>query len=129
MVLIKEDARIMANLLKSGHKMLSLSCPICNNPIFQNKNGTTFCAICNREVLLVNKEPNENNIDNETATDELHELKNFDKNEFNSILIKKISWIVYELENETQIHIINEYLEIILKLMNILEKSNDFKLS
>jgi len=128
-VLIKEDARIMANLLKSGHKMLSLSCPICNNPVFQNKSGTTFCAICNREVLLVNKEPNENIVENKTATDDLHELKNFDKSAINSILIKKIRWIVYKLENETQLHILNEYLEVVLKLMNILEKSKELKLS
>jgi len=128
-VLIKEDARIMANLLKSGHKMLSLSCPICNNPVFQNKSGITFCAICNREVLLVNKEPNENTVENKTATDDHNELKNFDKSEINSILIKKITWIVYKLENETQLHILNEYLELVLKLMNILEKSKELKLS
>ena len=128
MVLIKEDARIMADLLKSGHKMLSLSCPICNNPIFQNKSGTTFCAICNREVLLVDKDSNKNNVDIKPTVNNPLEITNSDS-EINSVIIEKINWIAHKLENETQLHIINEYLEIILNLLNILEKLKSFKLS
>ena len=128
MVLIKEDARIMADLLKSGHKMLSLSCPICNNPIFQNKSGTTFCAICNREVLLVDKDSKKNDVDIKPTVNDPLEITNLDS-EINSVLIKKINWIAHRLENETQLHIINEYLELIVNLLNILEKLKSFKLS
>ncbi|MBY9016418.1 MAG: hypothetical protein KGD68_12055 [Candidatus Lokiarchaeota archaeon] len=128
MVLIKEDARIMADLLKSGHKMLSLSCPICNNPIFQNKSGTNFCAICNREVLLVDKDSNKNDVDIKPTVNNPLEITNLDS-EINSVLIEKINWIAHRLENETQLHVINEYLELILNLLNILEKLKSFKLS
>ena len=128
MVLIKEDARIMADLLKSGHKMLSLSCPICNNPIFQNKSGTTYCAICSREVLLVDKDSNMNDVDIKLTVNNPLEIKNLDS-EINSVLIEKINWIAHKLENETQLHTVNKYLELILNLLNILEKLKSFKLS
>jgi uncharacterized Zn finger protein (UPF0148 family) len=125
---IKEDARIMADLLKSGHKMLSLSCPICNNPLFQNKSGTTFCAICNREVLLVDKDSNKNDVALKPTVNNPLEITNLDS-EIKSVIIEKINWIAHKLENETQLHIVNEYLELILNLLNLLEKLKSFKLS
>ena len=128
MVHIKEDARIMADLLKSGHKMLSLSCPICNNPLFQNKSGSTFCAICNREVLLVDKDSNKSDVDLKPSVNNPVEIINLDC-EIKSVLIEKINWIAHKLENETQLHIVNEYLELILNLLNILEKLKSLKLS
>ncbi len=128
MVYIKEDARVMADLLKSGHKMLSLSCPICNNPIFQQKSGTTFCAICNREVLLVDKDSNKNDVDIKPTINNPLEITNLDS-EIKSVIIEKINWIAHKLENETQLHIVNEYLELILNLLKILEKLKSLKLS
>ena len=128
MVYIKEDARVMADLLKSGHKMLSLSCPICNNPIFQKKSGTTFCAICNREVLLVDKDSNKNDVALKPTVNNPLEITNLDS-EIKSVIIEKINWIAHKLENETQLHIVNEYLELILNLLKILEKLKSLKLS
>ena len=128
MVHIKEDARIMADLLKSGHKMLSLSCPICNNPLFQNKSGSTFCSICNREVLLVDKDSNKSDVDLKPSVNNPVEIINLDC-EIKSVLIEKINWIAHKIENETQLHIVNEYLELILNLLNILEKLKSLKLS
>jgi uncharacterized Zn finger protein (UPF0148 family) len=125
---IKEDARIMADLLKSGHKMLSLSCPICNNPLFQNKSGITFCAICNREVLLVDKDSNKNDVALKPTVNNPLEITNLDS-EIKSVIIEKINWIAHKLENETQLHIVNEYLELILNLLKILEKLKSLKLS
>jgi uncharacterized Zn finger protein (UPF0148 family) len=127
-VLIKEDARIMADLLKSGHKMLSLSCPICNNPIFQNKRGSTFCAICNREVLLVDKDSKKSNTDSKPIENNRLEITNLESN-LNSILIEKVNWITHRLEKETQLHVISEYLELILNLLNIIEKLKSINLS
>ena len=128
MVYIKEDARVMADLLKSGHKMLSLSCPVCNNPIFQKKSGTTFCAICNREVLLVDKDSNKNDVALKPTVNNPLEITNLDS-EIKSVIIEKINWIAHKLENETQLHIVNEYLELILNLLKILEKLKSLKLS
>ena len=126
MVFIKDDAKIMADLLKSGHKMLSLSCPICNNPIFQKKDGTAFCPICNRKVLLVD---NSAKIENEEKKPIL--INNTEIEDINSIilpaLIYKIRWISQKLENESQLSVIGEYLEIIFKLLSLVEKIKNFK--
>jgi len=40
----------MAELLKSGAKMLSEACPQCSSPLFEVK-GEIFCAKCNKSVV------------------------------------------------------------------------------
>ena len=126
MVFIKDDAKIMADLLKSGHKMLSLSCPICNNPIFQKKDGTAFCPICNRKVLLVD---NSAKIENEEKKPIL--INNTEIEDINSIilpaLINKIRWISQKLENESQLSVISELLDLTFKLLSLVEKFKNFK--
>ena len=126
MVFIKDDAKIMAELLKNGHKMLSLSCPICNNPIFQKKDGTAFCPICNRKVLLVD---NSAKIENEEKKPIL--INNTEIEDINSIilpaLIYKIRWISQKLENESQLSVISELLDLTFKLLSLVEKFKNFK--
>jgi len=125
-VFIKDDAKIMADLLKTGHKMLSLSCPICNNPIFQKKNGTTFCPICNRKVLLV---------DNSTKTQEEEKkpilINNTEIEDIKSIvlpvLINKFQWIAQKLEKESQLSVFGEYLDVTFKLLSLVEKIRNLK--
>ena len=43
----------MADLLRSGNTMLNMACPVCNNPLFRNKEGNTFCPTCNRNVVII----------------------------------------------------------------------------
>ena len=52
MIIIKEEAKKMAELLRSGHTMLNLACPVCNNPLFRNKDNEILCPICNKRVLV-----------------------------------------------------------------------------
>ena len=66
MIIIKEDAKKMANLLKSGYTMLNLACPICSNPIFRDKNGDTLCPICNRKVIFTDHEYSDDNEEKKT---------------------------------------------------------------
>jgi uncharacterized Zn finger protein (UPF0148 family) len=116
----------MADLLKNGHKMLSLSCPICNNPIFQKKDGTAFCPICNRKVLLVD---NSAKIENEEKKPIL--INNTEIEDIKSIilpaLIHKFQWISQKLENESQLSVIGEYLELTFKLLSLVEKIKNFE--
>ena len=128
MVFIKEDAKIMADLLKTGHKMLSLSCPICNNPIFQKKNGTAFCAICNRKVLLIDTPDNKNTEDKKPILINNTELGDI-KSILLPVLIDKLHWIAQKLEKESHLSVINDYLELTLKLLNLVEKFKNLKLS
>jgi len=124
-VLIKEDAKIMADLLKSGHKMLSISCPICNNPIFQKKSGTAFCPICNRKVLLVEnlaKIKSEEKKPTKSKNSELEEIKSV----ILPVLLNKVQWIAQKLESESQLSVIEEYLDLSSKLLSLVEKVKNF---
>jgi uncharacterized Zn finger protein (UPF0148 family) len=125
-VFIKDDAKIMADLLKTGHKMLSLSCPICNNPIFQKKDETAFCPICNRKVMLV---------DNLIKTKEEEKkpilIKNAEIEDIKSIilpvLINKFQWIAQKLEKESHLSVISEYFDVAFKLLSLVEKIRNLK--
>jgi len=45
--------REMAEMLRKGAKMLSMSCPECGTPLFQLKSGEIFCPHEKREVKIV----------------------------------------------------------------------------
>ena len=123
---IKEDAKKMADLLRTGHKMLNLSCPICNNPIFQNKDGVSFCAICNRAVIMADSVSDKNIEEKET-------ILNKDTKQVNipivliTVLTDKLNWITQKLEKENQLDIIEKYLKILFDLLNLLEKAKGFQ--
>jgi uncharacterized Zn finger protein (UPF0148 family) len=125
-VFIKEDAKKMADLLRSGHKMLNLSCPICNNPIFQNKDGVSFCVICNREVIVANSISDKNVEEKETILNKNTKQINI-PSVLISVLTDKLNWISKKLEKETQLDIIEKYLKIICDLLNLLEKAKRAK--
>ncbi len=116
----------MADLLRSGHKMLNLSCPICNNPIFQNKDGVSFCAICNREIIVANSISDKNVEEKETILNKNTKQINI-PSVLISVLTDKLNWISKKLEKETQLDIIEKYLKIICDLLNLLEKAKRAK--
>lgn len=123
---IKEDAKKMADLLRTGHKMLNLSCPICNNPIFQNKDGVSFCAICNREVIMADSV-----LDKNIKEKKIILTKNIKQvnvpNVLITVLTDKLNWITQKLEKENQLDIIEKYLKILFDLLNLLEKAKGLK--
>ncbi len=46
------NMRKLGELLLQGARMLDRSCPNCNVPLFQLKDGTVKCASCNRKVIF-----------------------------------------------------------------------------
>ena len=126
MTVIKEDAKKMADLLRTGHKMLNLSCPICNNPIFQNKDGVSFCAICNREVVMADSVSDNNIEEKETILNKNTKQVNI-PHALITVLTDKLNWIYQKLEKENQLDIIEKYIKIIFDLLNLLEKAKGFK--
>ena len=55
------EVKRMAELLKSGASMLQETCPECGTPLF--KRGTeTFCAKCNRPVVIIRNANDENRL-------------------------------------------------------------------
>ncbi|GAH58942.1 unnamed protein product [marine sediment metagenome] len=126
MVFIKEDAKKMADLLRTGHKMLNLSCPICNNPIFQNKDGISFCVICNREVIMADSVSDKNIEEKETILNKNNKQVNI-PSVLITVLTDKLNWITQKLKKENQLDIIEKYLKILFDLLNLLEKAKGFQ--
>ena len=128
---MNEDIKKMATLLRTGHTMLNRACPICNNPIFRNSGGLTFCPVCNREVIIVDEESNNINDKKkenvEVVSDEIKKsklpIKENNLNENKSIILEKINLISLKLKSENQIDLIDKYADILLKLYKILKNN------
>lgn len=43
----------MADLLRQGSTLTDLTCPACVSPLFRLKNGTLWCAKCEKKVIVV----------------------------------------------------------------------------
>ncbi|MHA1915927.1 MAG: Sjogren's syndrome/scleroderma autoantigen 1 family protein [Promethearchaeota archaeon] len=116
----------MAELLRSGHTMLNIACPVCNNPVFQNLAGEKFCPTCNREVRVVNEEPEKN------SNDKLSQNNNsiLDIDTFNSLregLRNRLLWIAGEISSETDVKLLERYSQLILILLDTLRKLSSFE--
>ena len=50
-----EDKHIkrMADLLRRGTTLTELACPACSSPLFRLKDGTLWCAKCEKKVVVV----------------------------------------------------------------------------
>ena len=120
----------MADLLRSGYTMLNIACPVCNNPIFQNKEKKKFCPTCNREVLVVNNktsrdheaieknavQKNNNNI----TTDKKLIIPDFDF--LKEVIIKKTQILIEKLNTESQLDLLERYTDLLSKLIDIWNK-------
>ena len=129
MIVIKEDAQKMADLLRSGYTMLNLACPVCNNPLFRSKNQEIFCPICNKRILIKKGEDlhsKSNIIEKRIINDEklIKTNKNSDIkiNSLREILEEKIDYISQKLKDETQIDLIERYVKILTKTYDLLNK-------
>lgn len=122
----------MADLLRSGHKMLNVACPICNNPIFQRKNGETFCPTCNREVLIVESKSHQINSKNKAKINKnsIKEKKTVREPDdailfLRQVIIEKIELFSKKLKIETQIDMIERYTKLILDFYDVLNKTSN----
>lgn len=130
MIIIKEDSKKMADLLRSGHTMLNLACPVCNNPLFRNKNKELFCPICNKRVLIKKKDIVQSNLVKNSTIEDKDYIKNNQKsnikiNSLKEILEEKIDWISQKFKDETHIDLIERYINILTKTYNLLNKIID----
>ena len=130
MIFIKDNAKIMAELLRSGHTMLNLACPECNNPLFRNKKSDIYCPICNKKVLIKKEEkeiqkstfPIEKQYPNLKQISEDKSESILDFKSVKIILENKIYFFIGKLENEIQLDLIERYINILIKLFDLLNK-------
>ncbi|MFX1592045.1 MAG: Sjogren's syndrome/scleroderma autoantigen 1 family protein [Promethearchaeota archaeon] len=118
----------MADLLRSGNTMLNIACPVCNNPLFRNKDNNTFCPTCNRNVLFINKNSFQDEAIKKTEVN-YSEQENKHHNRqikllysLQETLLEKIEIITKKLKNETQLQLIKTYTKILLNCLEILNK-------
>ena len=118
----------MADLLRSGYTMLNIACPVCNNPVFRNKEGEKFCPSCNRKVVVTNDQITQNfeKRENASANNRNSEfISNKDViNSLNEVIPKKMQWIIEKLKTETQLKLIKNYTDILSTLYDLLNKIN-----
>ena len=123
---MNDEAKKMAQLLRSGNTMLNQACPVCNNPIFRNKDGKVFCPICNREVMFVNADNEKDFKNKEEITkkiqdkDSIYSLK--------EIILEKIEWIAQKLKSETQIDNIERYVILLTNFLDLFKTTENLKL-
>ena len=127
-----DEAKIMAGLLRAGHTMLNLACPLCNNPLFRNKENDIFCPICNKKVIIKKEDSLVNEVENSIKSeDSVQDSKIIEKpyyynpNTLIGILENKIKIITQKLEHETQMDLIERYIKVLMKLFDLLKKIND----
>ncbi len=127
-----DEAKIMAGLLRAGHTMLNLACPLCNNPLFRNKENDIFCPICNKKVIIKKEDSLVNEGENSIKSEDRGQnSKNIDKQRYYNpntlirIIENKINMITQKLEHETQMDIIERYIKVLTKLFDLLKKLNN----
>ena len=120
---MKEDAKVMAQILRSGNTMLNQACPVCNNPIFRDKNGKVFCPICNREVMFVDTKV-ENNLKDKERNDIIIQEKVI-RSPLKQVLLEKIEYISQKLKSETQIDLIDKYVMLLIRCFELLKALTD----
>lgn len=105
-------AKEMAELLRSGAKMLSYSCPQCGSPLFQLKTGEIWCAKCKRRVIIVP----------ETEDLSTAEKKQLIWEALEQNLIEKISSLNKMLYGESDLSRVKEIAEVLISLLSSIEK-------
>jgi UPF0148 protein len=48
----------MANMLKQGATLTEYACPVCASPLFRLRDGTLYCAQCEKRVIVVKEGEN-----------------------------------------------------------------------
>jgi uncharacterized Zn finger protein (UPF0148 family) len=116
----------MADLLRSGYTMLNIACPVCNNPVFRNREGEKFCPSCNRKVVIINDQITQNLEKKENTSTIIRNSEILSKKDvlesLNEVILKKIQWIIDKLEGETQLELIKNYTDILSDLYDLLNK-------
>ena len=123
---INKDIIKMADLLRLGHTMLNIACPVCNNPIFQNKSGEKYCPSCDRKVVVMNDNTAQNYqkkpLNSESTLGIRTNIKETVYTSLEDVISKKIQWLIEKLQIETDIELIRIYVDLMSNLLDLLNK-------
>ena len=111
----REGMKEMAELLRSGAKMLSYSCPECGSPLFQLKSADIWCANCQKRVVIVPEDEDESEASERAIKEMLW-------NSLEQTLINKLSSLNSSLSKETEPKRVGELVEVISMILNSLDR-------
>jgi UPF0148 protein len=126
-----KNVKKMAELLRSGNTMLNRSCPVCNTPIFRNKEGELFCPSCNRKVMIVDDDSKTKDMSSTKGEVSESAKESKDKKELKkrkgeimdktiNTIEKKILGLLSEVESEIQLNQLRDYIQVLKELYEFL---------
>jgi UPF0148 protein len=105
----------MADLLRQGATLTDLSCPACSSPLFRLKDGTLWCAKCEKKVVVV-KEGEEPEKAGNAAYDKLE-----------ATLLAKVQNIQDKIQNTEDVEELQKLSIALSELLSNLEKIQKMK--
>jgi UPF0148 protein len=105
----------MADLLRQGATLTDLSCPACSSPLFRLKDGTLWCAKCEKKVVVV-KEGEEPEKAGNAAYDKLE-----------ATLLAKVQNIQDKIQNTEDVEELQKLSIALSELLGNLEKIQKMK--
>jgi UPF0148 protein len=105
----------MADLLRQGATLTDLSCPACSSPLFRLKDGTLWCAKCEKKVVVV-KEGEEPEKASNTTYDKLE-----------ATLLAKVQNIQDKIQNTEDVEELQKLSITLSELLGNLEKIKKMK--
>jgi UPF0148 protein len=105
----------MADLLRQGATLTDLSCPACSSPLFRLKDGTLWCAKCEKKVVVV-KEGEEPEKAGNAAYDKLE-----------ATLLAKVQNIQDKIQNTEDVEELQKLSIALSELLGNLEKIKKMK--
>jgi UPF0148 protein len=106
----------MADLLRQGATLTDLSCPVCASPLFRLKDGTLWCAKCEKKVIVV-KEGEEPEKASGMAYDKLE-----------ATLLAKVQEIQNKIEQTENVEELQKLSTALSELLSNLEKVKKMKI-
>ncbi len=113
-----EDKHIkkMADLLRQGSTLTDLACPACATPLFKLKDGTLWCAKCEKKVVVVKEGEEPTRI---TSSITLENLE--------ATLLAKVQEIQNKLQHTENVEELEQLGKTLSELLENLEKVRKMK--
>lgn len=106
----------MADLLRQGSTLTELACPACASPLFRLKDGTLWCAKCEKKVIVVREGEEPAKIKSSIALDTLE-----------TTLVTKIQEIQNKMQNTENVEELQKLGAALSGLLENLEKIRKMK--
>ena len=106
----------MADLLRQGSTLTDLACPACATPLFKLKDGTLWCAKCEKKVVVVKEGEEPTRI---TSSITLENLE--------ATLLAKVQEIQNKLQHTENVEELEQLGKTLSELLENLEKVRKMK--